>query len=343
MFQTGKYQLGLDIGTQSIKGVEMRFEDGDQTATAYGVQKRDPENSLEEDLTAFRKNNDFATKHAATAISGRSVLIRYLTVPAEELEDFETDLKGQAEKFIPFDVEEASLDYETLTDLPEGEEEFDPDQEVRVLVVAAKQSFVEERADLLEDAGFVTDRVEIEALALGNAFDLYLHSQEDFDQNRYVGIIDIGVEKSLIHIMQGDESYFAREIFLGGDDFTTSIATSFGISEEEAEEKKLDPGKDVSELIKAVRKKLDDLCNEIHLSFDYFETQFDDEVDEIYVTGGGSLVPGLEESMFQTLHKKPNIWDPFESIPIDLRDQSLQDLREETSFLAVATGLACRL
>lgn len=340
MFQSGQYSLGLDVGTNNIKAVELRLDgEQDATVTGYWTHERDPDHSLEEDLTEFRNEHEFATTRVSTAISGRSVLIRYLSVPAKELEEFETDLVGQAEKFIPFDVDQAILDYEILTDLP-PEDELDPEKEVRVLVVAAKQDMIEERADVLSSAGFVPDRVEVEALALGNAFDLYLHSQNAFDQERYVGIVDIGVEKSLIHIMKGDQSFFAREIFMGGDDFTSSIASSFSISEEEAEEKKMDPGKDVPQVIKAVRKKLDDLCNEVHLSFDYFETQFDHEVDEIYVTGGGSNVSGLEESMFQTLHKKPNMWDPFEFIPVDLREQSPQDLRKKSSFLAIATGLA---
>lgn len=338
----GSAQLGLDIGSRYIKAVELT-EQGDEryALTGYGIMEVDPELDPAQNVEQFRQRHDFSTDLVSTAVSGRSVIIRYVNMDESEEDQLESELSDQASKYIPFEIEDAIIDYERLPE--ETSSPITGEDEMRVLIVAAKEGMVNDHADLVERAGYQPQAVDIDALALGNAFDFYLHNNDEESEGNIVGLVDIGAEKSLVHIMDGSHSQFAREFDIGGDEFTQSIATRKGLSNQEAETMKVEGDEeDQDEIGELVRDKIDDLCHEIHLSFDFFETQFDKEVDEIYVSGGGSFIRGLEGVMEDVFELKPKFWNPFENVDINLNEGSPEQLQDVTRFLSVATGLAWR-
>jgi type IV pilus assembly protein PilM len=138
-------------------------------------------------------------------------------------------------------------------------------------------------------------------------------------------------------------SHFTREIYLGGDDFTTAISKRLGVETHQAELLKRDPGENVEQLRKAVMPAIDDLANEINLSFEYFENQFDREVDEVFLSGGGSRLPLLEEAFEKVFEKRTRTWDPTENIKINSDTVDIARLKTNSSQLAVAMGLASRI
>ncbi len=333
-------KLGLDIGSRYIKAVELT-EAGDDsyTLTGFGVGKIDPELDPAQNLERFREEHSFSTSLVSSAVSGRSVIIRYVNMPEGEGDQLDTQLSEQASKYIPFEVEDAIIDYERLP--KEVGSPVTADDEMRVLIVAAKEELVNDHADLIERGGYKPQAVDVDALALGNAFDFYLHNNAEQTQGRIVGLVDIGAEKSLVHIMDQNQSQFAREFDMGGDEFTQRIATRKGISDQEAERMKVEGTAD-EEIDEIVRGKIDDLCHEIHLSFDFFETQFEKEVDEIYVSGGGSFIQGLGDVMKDVFDLEPVFWDPFQNVDVDLNVGSLEELQDMNRLLPVALGLSWR-
>src|SRR5690606_4784282 len=98
------------------------------------------------------------------------------------------------------------------------------------------------------------------------------HREREYD-DKVIALIDIGANKSNINIMRGKTSYFTREVYLAGNDFTEAIARRLGIDPGEAEALKIDPRDRVGEIEEAILPTLDDLGNEIQLSFDYYENQ----------------------------------------------------------------------
>ncbi len=342
MFDSVNQMVGLDIGSKYIKGVELKKDgDADVTVKGFGKKKLDPELDLAENLTRFRSDQSFGTDMTCSGLSGRSVITRYLNVSEDELDDFDQALSEKAAEVVPFDIEGANVDYQQLNE-PDERTPASGEGEVRVLLVAVKEETINEHADMLEEAGFRPSVVDVDVLALGNAYEFHL-LQNEVGAEGPVGLVDIGAQKTLVHIMQGDQSQFSREFYMGGDEFTSSIANRLGIPEEEAEERKLNASGDNEELEDTVRDKLDDLCHEIHLSFDYFETQFDQPVERIYVSGGGSKIRGLEQMMQNVFNERPVFWDPLENFPMDLSGDTPQELREDSQFLVVATGLASRI
>jgi Tfp pilus assembly PilM family ATPase len=99
----------------------------------------------------------------------------------------------------------------------------------------------------------------------------------------------------------------------------------------------------VDEMKEAVASLLEDLCHEVRLSFDHYEQQFDRAVDDIFVSGGGSRVPGLDEVFERAQGKAPRRWDPTEAVPISGERVNANDLKENAAQAVVAMGLASRI
>jgi type IV pilus assembly protein PilM len=155
-----------------------------------------------------------------------------------------------------------------------------------------------------------------------------------------VALVDIGFTKSSINILRNNVTYFAREVPMGGQDLTNAITRRFGLETYEAEALKRDPQEQVGELQDAVSPVLDDLGNEINLSFDFFENQFDGEVEEVYLSGGSVLLPFLEESLEKIFDKRTRVWNPIEGLKVKSDNVDIDALNQSAPQLAVAVGLA---
>ncbi len=146
-----------------------------------------------------------------------------------------------------------------------------------------------------------------------------------------------------MNIVKGDVSYFTREIYIGGDEMSESIAKRESLESKDAEKLKREPANQADRVQEAVASVLDDLCHEIHLSLDYFENQFDRPVDDLLVSGGGSMVLGLDDAFEKAFGKKPVHWSPIEHVGIDRERLDAAAVEAYASQLAVAVGLASRI
>ena len=127
---------------------------------------------------------------------------------------------------------------------------------------------------------------------------------------------------------------------IGGQDLTNAIARRLGVEPQQAEELKRDPGDQVAIMQDAIGQTLEDLGNEVNLSFDFFENQFDGEVQEVWLTGGTSLLPLLEESFEKIFEKRTKTWNPIEGLKVKADNVDVEALNQLSPQLAVAVGLA---
>lgn len=338
LLDTATYSLGLDVGSNYIKALELRKGSEGVSVSDFGLMEKDPDRSDEENLREFAKENSFSVSLVSSSISGRFVLVRYVNIKEDQRGTLEEALNEQVSRYLPFDVDQAYIDYQVLEESPLVDEATG-EGESRILLVAVKRDTINSYADLLESAGYAVNRVEVDALALGNAYEFY-QEQSGTTSNTNVGLVDIGARRTTVHVMNGQMSLFAREFQIGGNDCTSAIATRFGVSKEEAEEKKVDPRRNDAEIREAISDKLEDLCHEIHLSFDYFETEYGQGVDRLMVSGGSSQLPGLEQEMTDVLQLRPVFWNPFEQVPLDMDTEDKKSLNENARYMAIVTGLA---
>ena len=90
----------------------------------------------------------------------------------------------------------------------------------------------------------------------------------------------------------------------------------------------------------AIGQTLEDLGNEVNLSFDFFENQFDGEVQEVWLTGGTSLLPMLEEHFEMIFERRTRTWNPIEGLKVKADNVDVEALNQLSPQLAVAVGLA---
>jgi Tfp pilus assembly PilM family ATPase len=125
---------------------------------------------------------------------------------------------------------------------------------------------------------------------------------------------------------------------MGGQDLTNAIARRTGLETAQAEALKRNPGTQVDMVADACSQVLEDMGNEINLSFDFFENQFDGTVQEVRLTGGTALLPFLEESFERIFEKRTKTWNPVEGLKTEGVD--VDQLNLLAPQLAIALGLA---
>jgi type IV pilus assembly protein PilM len=335
--------VGLDIGSHTVKAVELTEVRDQIKLTAFGSMTVEKKDDLPQALADLLREAGIKTRRVATAVSGRSVITRYINMPAMSDDDLKSALRFEADKYIPFEVDEVVLDCVRLKDFGETTNQSG-EKEMKVLLVAVKQTVIDEQIQLLQSVGLTPAVIDVDTFALGNAFELNsMHSPRVEDEERVIALVDIGALKSSINIIKNNTSYFSREVYLAGNEFTEAISRRLGVDSVEADDIKHNPSGRQEQLEECILPTLDDLANEIHLSLDYYENQYDREVDEVYVSGGSSRLPGLQSAFERVFNRGVHFWNPTEHL--DLRAEKIDgdELKEKAPQLVVAVGLASRI
>lgn len=342
----GNPLVGLDIGARVIKAVELVYVPKTDSYTLGGYIHYEiaPGEDVKDALKRLWAEKHFHTNKVVTSISGRSVIVRYITMPDMTDEELKNAIKYEAGKYIPFEVDEVMLDCVRLPYLKKEEGPAKPSNDITVLMVAAKRDKLDEHINMLEQAGLWPMGIDVDCFALANAFELKQLINPSADVGTKVNaLVDIGAVKTNVSIMIGLQVFFTREIYIAGNDFTEAISKKMGMPESEAEQLKRNPALKGDEIKDYVSSLMDDLTHEIKLSFDYFEHQFDKPIDNIYLSGGASLFYGLEETFDSIFNMKMTRWDPCESFEIASDQIDPVELKKRAAQLGIAVGLASRV
>jgi type IV pilus assembly protein PilM len=335
MFRRSKTVVGLDIGSYGVRAVEATRSGDSLVLSGFGRARIESPDAIEDTILKVLGDAGIRTRKCVTAVSGRSVIVRY--VPMMPLPDTELKqaIRYEADKYIPFEVDEVILDCQKI-------EEPVPGEQMRVVLVAVKRTMIEEHVAMLDRLGLVPAVVDVDVFALGNAFE---------SRNRRLGaageeirgLVDVGSSKTNINIMRGNTSYFTREIYIAGNDLTEAVAKRFGEDPSDVERMKEDPGGALETMQDAIVSVLEDIGSEIRLSFDYYENQFDQEVKEVYLSGGSVLFPGIDRMLSNIFNLETRLWDPMEAFDISSPRFDASRLEGMNSDMGIAVGLATRL
>jgi type IV pilus assembly protein PilM len=338
LFRKIRSLIGLDVGTRAVKAVELTWNGG-PVITGYGYAELPSPDAVPETVLRVLRENDFHSRRVVTSVSGKAVIVRYLTMYRMTAEDLRNAIRFEADKYIPFDVDEVVLDCQPFE--ANGVGDVSPN-EMRVLLVACKRAVIDEQLRVLAGAGLHPEIVDVDVFALGNAFETAVRRGAE-GEARTSALVDVGASKTSVNLVRRGVSLFTREIHTGGDAFTAAVAGRLGLQPKEAEALKQRPGQDVERVRAAVTPAVDDLAAEIRLSFEYFENQFDLGIDEVLLSGGGSRLAGLDEDLGRIFNRPTLSWDPTGDLPIAAGSVDVDSMREHVSELAVAVGLASRI
>jgi Tfp pilus assembly PilM family ATPase len=166
--------IGLDLGTTVIKAVEVTLDEDDQPVVT-GVASRElkPGEDLSETLLALLADAGFAAKEVATAISGKSVVVRHLSTANMTDEELSQAMRFEADKFLPYESSEVLMDCERLQRQPQlgGEDDDGRTETIGVALAACRNTVVEELYRMLVAAGLTPIAIDAEVFALVNAYE----------------------------------------------------------------------------------------------------------------------------------------------------------------------------
>ena len=328
--KTEKVPVGLNLGISSLKMAKLKFLQDRVELCSYLIEQNQID--VEELLRKIAHANEISTVNIS--VSGQQAIIRYIDFPRMSLFELKQALKFEAQKYMPFPVAEVSLDATILReDLPENK--------MRVLMAAVKKDFLNQKLKVLADAGLDVNIVDIDSLALINAFN-YNYAGEEELKNKTVALLNIGSATSNLNILENHLPSLSRDISVGGNNFTQRIADVFNLDFKSAEELKMTEDKQRSEkILAAIEPVLSKLAKEVRTSFDYYESRSVSSVEKIFLSGGGSRYEGMKESLGSLIGISVDHWDPLRKITL-AEGVDPQKVKAVSGQLAVAIGLALR-
>ena len=337
--------VGVDISSTTVKLLELSVKNGRYWVESYAVMPL-PENSVVEKsilnpeavADALERVVNLAnphTTHVAIAVPTSMVIHKIIEMDADMSdEEREVQIRMDAEQYIPFPLDEVSLDFEVLPD------RLANPNRVNVLLVATRTENVDTRVEVLELAGLVAKVADVESYAMERAFSVFADTLP-MGANT-VGILDIGHTMTTLSVMQKGKIIYTREQVFGGRQLTQDVQSRYGLSFEEAGRAKKErtiPDDDDTEVLEPF---LDAVVQQAARSLQFFfsSSQFN-EIDHILLAGGIANIPGLAKLLQQKLGYRVTIANPF--LQMGFSPQiDIKKIENDASSLMVACGLALR-
>ncbi len=336
--------VSVDIGSSSIKIVEVRGRDSQMRVSAAASLPTPPsaiqnnivyeQAAVAECIRALLDSKGISARKVVTAVPGPAVIIKRVTLPAQNAKELENTILFEAGNFIPEDLENVNLDYQVTDYIDDG-------KRMEVILVAAKKDIVASYVDVLRAANLSPVIVDVDYFAVENMFE----ANYDSPPGRAIALVNIGARYSSINILKNGRSTFTGDVPVGGRDITEGIMRDLGVGQEEADAIKAGrPAQTVpaDQLTGVIEGAAASLIDEIHHALSFFWTAATDEtIDHVYLSGGVAKMPGLAEQLGERVGAPATIADPFSHVSLD-RDADTPELREHASEFAVALGLATR-
>ena len=338
--------IGLDIGCSSIKLVELREDKNGYKLQNLAISPLPPEaivdGALMDSVTIIDTIRDAIaasktkTKDAVTSVSGHSVIVKKISLPLMTEAELEESIQWEAERYIPFDVNDVNIDFQIFGSAPENPEVMD------VVLVAAKKDIINDYVSVLMESGLNPVIIDTDSFALENM----LAISYEIGKGETVAIANVGASVTNINIIRNNISAFTRDVFKGGNQITEEIQRQLHVDHEEAENIKVGTKVDLTSqtIIQNVLKTASEsLANEIGNSIEFFQsTTTYEKIAKLYLSGGGSKIKGFDIILQQQVGIPVEVVNPFKKIDYSGRNFDMEYLREIGPIMAVGVGLASR-
>ncbi|WP_328592796.1 type IV pilus assembly protein PilM [Ostreibacterium oceani] len=332
--------LGIDIGSYSVKAVSVKKSGRKATIEQVACEQLPPEmrgggavdlNTLRQINARLIKQLGKSHKSVALSVPTASTILRTISLDADLSDELlEGEVQIELVNFVPFPLDQIYVDYTSL-----GKSEKNPGQQ-EVFVAVSRRDVVDKVAGSVNLKSITHKEVDIEAFAIGQL----IEQIKGKNYRECYGVLDIGYRTTKMTVFKEGELLFSREQQIGGQQLTETISEVNAISIEEAESLKLTSISSVPENV--LTNYLDSVSEQIVLAIEFFSSTNNQDIETIYVTGGGSLVPGLTQNLSENISAMQ-----FEPLPIGQEiklGKKLYGLSSEAAIAmsAVAAGLSMR-
>ena len=371
--------IGVEIGTSSIKVVVLKA--GSPPILQHAVTTPTPIGSMRDGLVVepqavanelknLLAQHRITTRQVVTTVPNQSAVTRNIMVPKMERKELKDAIKWEAERYIPYPIDEVSLDFDLLDDpttIPD-------DGQMEVVIAAAPTEAVARVIEVMQLAGLDPVVIDLKSFAVlralrGNLLGEHL-TKSTLTGTNYTEagevalVLEIGASSSVISLVRGDRVLMARNIGVAADDFTTALQKAFDLDFSAAEEVKVGyatattPTEDEEDLLnfdlsreqysparvfEVIRPVLGDLITEIRRSLEFYRVQSGDVViDRTFLAGGGAKMRGLAAAISDALGFRVEVASPWLTVQTDLAGVDTGYLQANAPEFTVPLGLALR-
>jgi type IV pilus assembly protein PilM len=340
--------IGIDISTSGVRLVELadagkgelRLERYASEPLPRGtVVDGNIENieAVSEAVLRVWKKSGTRVKHIALGMPPAAVITKKIILPAGLAEDqLEVQVESEASQYIPFALDEVSLDFDVIGPAPNAPEDME------VMLAAARREKVEDRVAIGEAAGLTATVMDIESYAARSAAQRAIDETGGDTAGQIVALFQIGAQATHISVLQNGETIYEREQPFGGIQLTQDIVRAYGLSFEEAEARKKAGDLPDNYAADLLAPFLENAALEVTRAIQFFFTSTPyTRIDQIYLAGGCALVPGLLDIIASRTKISSSVISPFTGMQLgpSVREQQL---RNEAPAYLVACGLALR-
>ncbi|HEY7726485.1 MAG TPA: type IV pilus assembly protein PilM [Anaeromyxobacteraceae bacterium] len=343
-----KLAVGLDIGSSTVKLVQLKERKGGYSLLAWGQAQLPPEaivdgalmnsSAIVEAVRQVVAEQKVKVKEVAIGVRGHSVIIKKIQLPRMTQEELDESIQWEAEQYIPFDVKDVNIDTQILT--PAG----DAAGQMDVLLVAAKKDMINDYTSVCAEAGLSVNVVDVDAFAVQNAYEVNYEASS----SETVVLINVGAAVSNINIIANGVTTFTRDITMGGNAFTEEIQKQLNISYDEAEALKVGGQGETDAVVpqeveRVIQGVADQMAGEIQRSLDFYAaTAADNRIARVYLSGGTARIPALFKVVEARASVPVELLNPFKAIDIDHKRFDAAAVQNASPSAAVAVGLALR-
>ena len=338
--------VGVDIGSSSVKAVELQGKSGNLQLVSLGYENLQTDsivdgqimelNDVSNVINNIFREHQIKTDRIAAGVSGHSVIVKNIVVPQMSADELEESIEWHAEEHIPFDISDVSLDYQVTGSSPDA---------LQVLMAACKRDKIANVKQAIQLSGKQPAIIDVDAFALQNCYEVNYKPQP----GQIVALLNIGASTMNINILNGNRSVFTRDVSVGGNQYTSLLQKELDLTREQAEAVKrgmpAPDGKEVQGLEQILETVSDILALEISKTMDFYRATAEDgdgNVQKILISGGGSKLTGLPEYLSKRFEIPVEVLDPFREIKVDTRRFDPDYMREVVPEMVIAVGLALR-
>ena len=315
-----KLTVGVDIGSSALKVVALgpkRALGGRSVVGQHLIELGEsPESHVVAALKETMSALHLSLKDVNLSVSGQWVIIRIVEMPALKPDELKQALPFEAQRYLPFSTQDVVLDGAMLGPAETGK--------IWVLIVAAKRDLLERRIAWIKQAGLEPAVIDVDALAVANAFVAGTSSGKLTGTH---ALINVGAQLTNLVIFKDEVPYLVRDIPWGGVKLLRNAAEQLGSDEAQILAQLKPDGVVTQPLLDAMKVTTESLTVELQLSFDFFESRFGPPPAELMVSGGMSQCPGFLDALKAHVAQTVTQWVPIEGL---------------SSQFAVAYGLALR-
>ena len=341
-----KSMVGVDIGSSSVKTVELQGKNNDYQLVSLGYEALPPDsivdgqimelNSVSNAIGNIFSEHKIKTTKVAAGVNGHSVIVKNIVLPQMTDDELQESFAWHAEEHIPFDISDVNLDYHVTGTSADA---------IHVLMAACKRDKIANVKQAIQLAGKQPAIIDVDAFALQNCYELNYDPQA----GQVVALLNIGASTTNINILNGARSVFTRDATFGGNQYTSLLQKELGLTFDQAERVKrgmpMPEGSEHRDIEPILDTVSDILALEIQKTMDFYRATVEDgesAVQKILVSGGGSKLKGLVEFLARRFEIPAEVFDPFRKIRVDSRGFDPEYMREIVPEMAIAVGLALR-